>query len=200
MPITYTPDEIAILESGACRWAGLIRVATPDPARLWTGFGDFPVLDSAYDADGDVYRGGGRYLGMPAFQRLMNGLAERITITLSGVTDDMRALVYEEAADVRGAILRMGLVLFDETYGQVGPVRWLRRGRVDVIETSNQPGERERIKTIEFSIGSLFTGRKVPGQGTWTNADQQARPGSEDDRFCERTPLMTETSKDWPPV
>ncbi len=199
MPIEYTEEEKAALESRFCSFAGLVRVATPDPVYLWTGVGDFPVVDSAFDPDGTLYRGGGRIIDLPGFQRIWNGLAERITITLTGVTDDMRALVYEEADDVRGAIVRLGLAILDGDWQQIGPVRWLRRGRVDVIETHNRPGERERVKTIAFSLGSQLTGRKVPGSGVYTNADQQSRPGSEDDKGCERTPLMTEnTVMRWP--
>jgi hypothetical protein len=194
MPITYSNEEKAALEGEICSFAGLIRVATADPARLWTGIGDFPVVNSTFDPDGAIFKGAGQLINLPAFERIWNGLAERVTITLSGVSDDIRALAYAEADDVRGAIVRMGLCILDGDWQQLGPVRWLRRGRVDVIETENKPGERERIKTISFSLGSQLTGRKIPGAGTWTNADQQSRPGSEDDRFCERTPLMTQNS------
>lgn len=194
MPVEYTADEKAVLESEFCGFAGLLRVATPDPVRLWTGIGDFPVVNSAFDPDGSIFKGASQIIDLPAFERIWNGLAERVTITLSGVDDRMKAIAYEEADDVRGAVVRLGIAVLDGDWQQLGPVRWLRRGRVDVIETENRAGERERIKTIAFSLGSQLTGRKVPGSGTWTNADQQSRPGSEDDRFCERTPLMTETT------
>lgn len=199
MPIEYTADEKAALESEFCSFAGLLRVATPIPVRLWTGIGDFPVVNSALDPDGSIFKGAGRLVDLPSFERIWNGLAERVTITLSGVTDDMKAMAYEEADDVRGAVVRLGLAILDGDWQQLGPVRWLRRGRVDVIETENRAGERERIKTISFSLGSQLTGRKVPGSGTWTNADQQSRPGSENDRFCERTTIMTESTViKWP--
>lgn len=197
--IVYSAGEKTILESGSCRYAGLVRVDTPDPVRLWTGVGDLPVDDSTFDADGAIYQGGGRLIDLPGFQRLINGIAERVTFTLNNITDDMRTLVYDIAPDVHGAAVRFGLVIFDADWAQVGPVRWLKRGRIDTIETVNEPdGKGNRVKSIELSAGSFFTGRKVPGSGTWTNADQQSRPGSEDDRFCERTPLMTQAVKKWP--
>lgn len=197
--IVYTNTEKLILQGGACRYAGLVRIATPTPVRLWTGVGDLPVNDSVCDPDGTIFQGGGRLVDLPSFQRLINGIAERIVFTLNNVTDDMRTLVYDIAPDVHGAGVRLGLVIFDGDWRQVGPVRWLKRGRIDTIETSNEPGPKgERMKSIELSVGSFFTGRKVPGQGAWTNADQQSRPGSEDDRFCERTTLMTAAQKAWP--
>lgn len=201
MPITYTADEIAALESEFISVAGFIRIATPIPVHLWTGGpGDFPIMDSAFDPDGTLYKGS-RVLDVPTFERIWNGLAERITVTLTGVTDDMRDAVYEEADDVRGAIVRMGIAVLDGDWQQLGAVRWLRRGRVDVIETHNAPGERERIKTIAFSLGSQLTARRVPGSGAWTNADQRSRPGSEDDRFCERTSMMNDNMEIvWPKV
>lgn len=199
MPITYTNEEKAALEGRFCSFAGLVRVATPDPVRLWTGRGDFAVVNSAFDPDGAIFKGAARLIDLPTFERIWNGLAERVTLTLSGVTDDMRQIAYDEADDTRGAVVRLGIAILGDSWEQIGPVRWLRRGRVDVIETDNRPGNRQRIKTISFSLGSQLTGRQVPGAGTWTNADQQSRPGSEDDQFCERTPLMTETRDiDWP--
>lgn len=197
--IEYTPTQRTILESGRCQYAGLVRVATPDPARLWTGVGDLPVNDSTFDPDGTLFLGGGRLIDLPTFQRLINGIAERIVYTLNNVTDDMRAIVYDmEEADIRYAAVRLGLVVFDNNWQQVGPVRWLQRGRIDMIETSNEPDEKgNRIKAIELSVGSYFTGRKFPGQGTFTNASQQSYPGSDDDKFCERTPLMTNAQKPW---
>lgn len=191
MPIEYEADEIAQLEGPFCSFAGLVRVGTPDPLRLWTGIGDFPVDDSAFDPDGSVFKGS-RLVDLPSFIRIWNGLSERIDVLLDGVSDEMRDRVYEEADDIRGAHLRMAIVVLGANYEQVGPPRWLRRGRVDVIETDNQAAGRERIKTIKFSLGSQLTGRMVPGSGVYTNADQQSRPGSEDDRFCERTPGMTQ--------
>jgi hypothetical protein len=197
--IVYSNTEKLILEGGACRYAGLIRIATPTPVRLWTGPGDLPVDNSNFDADGAIYQGAGRLIGLPEFQRLINGIAERVSVTLNGVTDDMRAIVYDLADDVHFAAVRLGLVIFDDAWAQVGPVRWLKRGRIDTIETDNRPGPgATRLKSIELSVGSFFTGRKVGGQGTWTNADQQSRSGSSDDRFCERTPLLNHWEKSWP--
>ena len=197
--IVYTADEKSALESGTCIYGGLVRVATPTPVRMWTGIGDLPVDDSTFDADGAIYKGSGRLINLPTFQRLINGIAERVTFTLNNITDDMRALAYEEAEDVRGSAVRLGLVIFNTEFAQIGPVRWMKSGRIDTIETRNDPdGQGNRIKSIEFSVGSFFTGRKVPGSGTWTNADQQARTGSSTDRFCEWTPSLITTTKSWP--
>lgn len=197
--IVYTDAEKAILGSGRCSFVGLVRVATPSPVRLWTGTGSFLVNDNAFDPDDTEYLGGARLISLPSFQRMFNGLAERIVYTLSGVSQEMRDLATEEADDIRGAIVRMGIMVIGPDWAQVGPVRWLRRGRIDVIETSNEPGEDgERIRTIEFSVGSYLTGRKIPGSGVWTTADQNSRPGSEDDRFFDRMPLMDDLVKRWP--
>src|SRR5262245_14051872 len=150
MPLSFTTAQAAILESEFCSFIGLVRVATPAPVRLWTGVGDFPVVNSAFDVDGTIYKGGGRLISLPIFQRIWNGIAERISVVLNGVTADMQALVYDEADDVRGAILRMGIAILDGDWKQVGPVRWLRRGRVDMIETDNAPGDGERTRQIIF--------------------------------------------------
>lgn len=199
-PAGWTAPEIAALRSGHLSWSGLVRIATPSPARFWCGVGDLAVVNSAFDADGTVYPGGRHLVSFPQFQSLWNGLAERVVVTLDGVTDEMRTLAYDEAADVRGAIVRLAIILFDGDYQQVGKIRWLRRGRCDVIETSNRPGSLGgRVKSISLSLGSQMTGRVVPGQGMWTLMDQQSRPGSSTDLFFERT--ITESQErtiKWP--
>lgn len=191
--LVYTDEEKAILASGSCSFAGLVRIGSGlDVSRIWTGVGDIVIDRSTYDFDGTTYNGAGRLIDLPAFQRMVNGIAERVTYKMNNVTDAMRSLAYDNPGLIKDAPVRLGLVVLDSSWQQVGDVRWIWRGRIDSYETINTPGKNgERVKSIEFSIGSYFTGRKVPGQGTWTNADQQSRPGSEDDRFCERTPLMS---------
>lgn len=199
-PTGWIDAEINALRGHHLPWAGLVRVATPAPVRIWTGYGDLPIVSSAFDPDASIYRGGNRLLSFPAFQSLWNGLAERILVTLTGVTEEMRALAYEEAADVRGSIIRLGIVIFDGNWQQVGSIRWLRRGTCDVIHTTNRPGRKSgRIKTISFSLGSHTTGRRVGASGTYTDQVQKSYPGREDDRFCERTVLETQNHQiQWP--
>lgn len=200
IPAGWTADEITALRGGHLSWSGLVRIATPSPVRLWCGVGDLRVVNSAFDADNTLYLGAHHLITFPQFQALWNGLAERVVVTLDGVTDEMRTLAYDEADDVIGAIVRLAIILFDTDYQQVGKIRWSRRGRCDVIETSNRPGRLGgRIKSISLSLGSQMTGRVVPGQGMWTLADQQSRPGSSTDLFFERT--ITESQErtiKWP--
>ena len=196
--VVYSDREKEILESGRCSFAGLVKVETPEPARLWTGNGDIVIVNSAFDPGGATYLGSERLLTVPNFQRLVNAVAQRTTYTLSGATDKMADYVEDHRAEIHDAIVRFGLVVLGDNYGQVGPVRWLRRARCDMIAVSNNVSGGIRTRIIELSVGTLATGRKVPNSGTFTNADQQQRsPG---DRFCERTSLMRNmTEKAWKP-
>lgn len=198
--LVYSAEEKAILESGQCNYVGLVKIEMPEPVRLSTAVGDIPVFNSAFDANGTIYQGGARLISLPTFQRIANAIAERVTYVLSGVTDEMKALATTYADDLKGSVIRMGVMILNEEFGQVGPVRWLRRGRADMITTENKAEGGQRFRSIEISAGSYFTGRKVPAQGTFTNADHQARAGNSTDRFCERTPLYNrDTLLRWPP-
>jgi hypothetical protein len=159
----------------------IIRFGTTPPARLWSGSGDLRIpVDGIETEDGARYLGGGELLdGLTDLDQLINGTADRIEIAVSGVTAATVKLALEEADDLKGSDVDIGIVEFDDHW-QVTSVIWAARYRADKLSISRPPGTR----TITVSLGSDDTGRSRTPNAYWTSADQRRR--SPDDAFCDR--------------
>lgn len=191
--------EINALASGAVRLGVYFRMDwTPDPIRLWLGIGDIEVGISALDASGATYSGLGELNGVPAVEQLINGVAERVVFSVSGVNAATFTLASSEAPLVQNNAVAMGVNFFDAAWQQLGVPKWLFRGRADVVTLDWQPDQGGGIvRSLSLSVGSLFTGRRRRGLSYLTDRDQKARSPS--DRFCERTVLYSnEVQKVWP--
>lgn len=173
------------------------RLDTDPVVRLWAGVGNFVMpqdtVETELDAALRVYRGAGELLDIPALQQMINGLAERLTFGISGVSAEAMRLAEEEAAEVRGARVNIGLGFLDrETLQLVPPVTWLWEGEADTVPVSKQDGTR----TIGISVGTINTDRKRPTLDTYTPVIQRRR--SPTDAFCDFVPLYNAGStKKW---
>lgn len=165
--------------------------------RLWLGVGDCEAGIDADDGAGATYHGLGELLGVPQFQQLVNGTAERVTFALSGVSASVVALANNHADDVKNVPLLVGIGVFGPDWQLLAAPTWLRRFVVDYLSVSQDPTDGEPIRTLSLSARSFLTGRRRPGLSFYTDRDQQAL--SAGDRFCERTPIYSqEVTKVWP--
>jgi hypothetical protein len=175
-----------------------ITMADGQPFRMWLGIGDCEAGIDAEDAGGAIYKGMGEMLNVPAFQQLINGVAERVSFQLSGVPARVVELASAEAADVKGVALHVGLGVFDEDWQLIDSPIWLKRFIVDYPSLRlQQQGTDEAIYSVALSCRSVFTGRRRPGLSFFTDEEQQRRsPG---DRFCEHVRRYAQgESKAWP--
>jgi len=153
----------------------LVRIASDPPARLWSGVGDLFVPADAVEPSGAIYLGGADLVSVPDFQQLINGTADRLEFTLSGVTASTLALAVEESASVRGAPVDLGTQQFDDDWQPLGPVKWEARFRADTLTVGSQPGETGRNRTIALSVGTDDTGRSRAPISLFTDQDQRRR-------------------------
>jgi hypothetical protein len=155
----------------------LIRINTPEPARMWSGHGDLWVSPDDIETEAATYLGGGEILGgLDDLEQLINGTADRLDITVSGVTAETVKLALEEADDVQGADVDIGTIRFDPLW-QTEVVAWEAKYRADKLSVARQANGR----TISLSMGSDDTGRSRAPNAYWTHADQLRR--SPDDLF-----------------
>lgn len=187
----------AKLKSGNPRLGIFIRLGLVPPARLWLGIGDCRAGIDADNGDGEIYSGLGEIINLPAFQQLINGVAERVEFKLSGVAQRAVQLAASEADDVKGVPLLVGLGVFDDDWQPVAQPTWLRRYTVDFLSIEQDSGPEGAVRTISLSCRSFLTARRRPGLSYFTDAEQQARsPG---DRFCERAVhYSNDVIKVWP--
>lgn len=154
----------------------VFRLSCDPVLRIWSGTGDFPIPSDAVEPGGAIYKGGGELISFPNLRQLMNGTAERSSVTVSGVDVDTMRLLQDDAPSVINATARMGTLVLDIDNQPVGTVDWEGMMRADVIEASSQPdGNGGRTRTITLSLGSLDTGRSRAGYTFFTDSDQRRR-------------------------
>jgi hypothetical protein len=193
--------ELAALESGAVRLGVFFRLDTAPVVRLWLGIGDIQPGVNALDPDGAEYKGFGAIQNVPAFKQLINGKAERVDFTLSGVSGDILAIASGgDAQQVKGKRTAVGFAIMAPDWSLLGAVKWCANYVADYLAIQQQVTADPQdpiVRTITLSCGTLMTGRRRPGLSYFSNQDQQARfPG---DRFCERTPVYANGfNKTWP--
>lgn len=197
-----TDEEIRLLRGPQPNLACFFRAEFPEETiRLFAGFGDFPVPAGGLETDGGVYTSIGRWGGdLPEFDWLMNGQVQAIDLQLSGVDiETARAFLYERSI-VIGAPAGFGWGVLDERFKLAGPVHWTRRGYLAQPRLSKQRTARAKwVRTMGVTLMSGAVKRRKPTHTYLTGPDQRRREGSEDDAFCDRTPLLNvRSTRPWP--
>lgn len=197
---TFNAAELAVLRSRTQRLAVFFRLDTVPVVRLWLGFGDIQPGVNVFDEGGQIYRGLGELRALPAFNQLLNGVAERVEFTVSGVAGEILEIAQgADAEQIQRKRVDVGYGFMDERWALLGGVHWAARYIADILVIDQQPsGPGDPIvRTVALSCGTRFTGRRRPSYAYFSDQDQQARfPG---DRFCEYTPNYAHGySKQWP--
>lgn len=151
-----------------------IRIDCDPVARIWGGVGDLMIPADIVEDEPALYLGGGQLVNVPDFQALINGTAERLSITVSGVTPETVALAREEAASVKGARVHLVRFGFDDAW-QLTEVEYENVFRADSLTTASQPSDTGRSRSITLSIGTEDTNRSHAPIAFWTAADQRRR-------------------------
>lgn len=185
--MTLNDDELAVLESGMQRIGVFFRLATePTPVRLWTGIGKIEPGTNTLDISGATYIGFGELQDVPEFNQMINGAAQRVEFTLSGVSGDVLSVASGDDADaVKGKAVAVGLGIFSQDWSLLGSVKWFANYTADYLSVQQSATEdptQPIVRTVTLSCGSLMTGRRRPSYSYLSDQDQQARsPG---DLFC----------------
>jgi hypothetical protein len=194
-------DELAALESDALNIGIFFRLETTPIVRIWLGFGNIDPGVNVYDLTGAEYTGFGEIHDVPAFKQLINGAAERVDFTISGVSGDILAVASGgDSEQVKGKRVAFGFALMAPDWSLLGAVKWCANYTADYLGIAQQVTTDPKnpiVRTLSLSCGTLLTSRRRPALSYFSNQDQQARfPG---DRFCERTPVYANGfNKTWP--
>lgn len=196
----FNEAEFAALDQGAAALGIFFRLDTTPVVALWSGVGDYaPGTDVIDSVTGITYRGIGALTAIPQLTVPLNGSANRIDFTLSGLDAPADALV-GDAAQVRGKKIDLGICIMNAAWAQLGPIRWVSRYTADQIKGEVVPGKNYSeavVRTVTLSAVSRMSRRRRPQIAYLSDADQQRRsPG---DRFCERVALyQAGIENDWP--
>lgn len=192
--MTYTIDQLA----SAKRIGALVRIGTPTIIRVWAGQVRTIAIPSggAEDTDGAAYLSMGLLTDYPQLSAAMNGEMDRFDLFVSGaaITGEIAALAQSNAADIRGATVDFGFILFDEDWQLIDPVFWMGSGTADSLSVQRSPDGTTR--KLALSVGNVFTGRRRPNNVFFTDIDQKRR-SPDDNFFSETSKLYSGATKVW---
>ena len=156
------PDEaIAAFEDGTAIVSGAVAIYCSDPVFVWGGWGPLTLGDDEYVGVGD------RGLAQ-VNQAALGGVAQGVTLALSGVDPAMIALI--DAMDLRGARAVLWRLVFDGTGLNLLAAHVFTRGTVDELPVEDVPGG---TSTITVAIESPARGLGRKGGRRRTDADQR---------------------------
>lgn len=176
----------------------LFRLGSDPAAYLWSGVGDLELPANAIDGAVTIYRGAGKLLDVPELEQLINGTADRLDVSISGVSVEATRLALEDAPSVKGASVHIGAAYFDKHW-QLIEVEWLALLRADTLLVAGQQADRGRSRTLTLSIATDFTDRSRAPVAFFTDPDQRRR--SADDRIFDHVSGITQgTSRSFGPT
>lgn len=173
-------------------------IATPDPAVFWSGHG--PLLLPADDIVPDpvVIMGAGQLVDIPALEQLINGKAQRLEVTMSGVSEETVAIAAEEALSIAGSAVNIGRITFDDAW-QIDSVEWEWFGEALGLSVNSQQGDQGRTRSITLTIVAGDPSRRRPALAFFTDADQRY-DFPDDAVFSNVASITNGTTRRWGPA
>jgi hypothetical protein len=198
--VPMTARELELLRGGRKNLAFFFRAEfASGVVRLFAGAGDYPVEADAVETEGGVYVSAGLWGGdLPEVDHLINGQAQGLTLSLSGVDVATVRTFVGERAEVVGAPAAFGWGVLDEQYRPAGPIRWPLRGRLfqpRVRRARSGEAAETRVLAATLMVGAYARRRGL--HAYFTKADQ--RRAHPTDAGCDRVGLYSvETTRPWP--
>ncbi len=188
----FTVAQMDALRATTVRIATLVDLEfAAAPAYLWNGFGDLA-------ASAHLYKGLGDLGSISGIAESRGAQSRQVTLTLSGVNDQILGHVLTETEAVQGRLAVLSAQLFDADEAPIGEP-WpyyfgvMQAPRVTRTEASDTEGP---TRSISIPTENLFAGRHRPPAGRYTDREQQIRyPG---DLFCSYVAALVSQQITWP--
>lgn len=176
----------------------IFRIETDEPAMFWTGYGDLVLPADSVLSEPSVALGAGELVNLPDLEQLINGIAQRVEITLSGVSEETIVLAVDEAPQVSGAPVYIGRVQFDQAWQMVGAVEWEWSGEGRNLTVGGESSEGGRTRSLTLRVAAGDTTRSRSPLSFFTDADQR-RDFPDDNVFSHVAGINAGTSRRWGP-
>lgn len=187
----YVPDNIIAALSQSHSLGIFMRIDTDPALHIWFGVNDIPAGFDSIDPDGTVYLGGGRLLGIPTLEVLINGTADSVEFNITGVEPGTAAKMLEALPAVRGATVQMGITTLDDYYQPVSKIIPIWTGTASHVGEASPTVQGGQTQTITLSLAVVAgnTTRSRPSRSLWSSAHQKAlsAPGLTPDKGCDQT-------------
>lgn len=185
--MSWIPDNVIEAFRGSHQLGLFLRIDTDPALHMWFGVNDIPAGFDSIDPDGTVYLGGGRLLGVPTLEVLVNGTADSVEFTLSGIDPSTASRTLDNLPVLRGAAVQMGLTALDDYYQPMSAIVPVWSGTASHVSESSQAAQSDQSITLTLSL-AVVSGeatRSRAARSLWSAPHQKAiSPG---DRFCDGT-------------
>lgn len=186
----YVPKVITDVMQGSHQLGIFLRIDTDPALHIWFGVNDIPAGFDSIDPTGTVYLGGGRLIGLPTLEVLVNGTADSVEFTMSGIDPETGATMLSSIPPVRGASVQMGLTTLDDYYQPMTTIIPIWEGTASHVSETCPPVQFGQSSTLTLSL-TVVTGeatRSRASRSLWSSPHQKAI--SPTDLFCDATAGM----------
>ncbi|HEY0120542.1 MAG TPA: hypothetical protein VGC14_02075 [Rhizobium sp.] len=189
--MAWIPDDVIATTRGSYQLGIFLRVDTDPALHIWFGVNDMPARMDSIDADGTVYMGGGRLLGIPTLESLINGTADSVDFSMSGIDPATAAKAIDSLPAVRGAAIQIGITTLDDCYQPMGSVKPIWIGTASHVSESSEvaAGDSSPSLTLSLSAVSGSVSRSRPAKTLWSDAQQKALSPTDD--FCKQVQRLS---------
>lgn len=195
----WVPENVVEALRGDHQLGIFVHAAFDPPLRLWFGVNDVPVGIESVDPNGAVYRGGGTLQGVPELEVIVNGIADRVEFSLSGIDPDAMAKWDISDFDVRGKPIYVGITTLDEYHQPMSPIIPLWDGHASFVRETMPPvgdGENQSV-TLTLSVGGGNTTRARHSAVLWSAPHHRSEYPT--DAFCDNVARLARgVAPSWP--
>ena len=183
----WVPDHVVEELRGSHQLGIFLRIDTDPGLHLWFGVNDIPANFDSIDPTGTVYLGGGRLIGVPTLEVLVNGTADSIEFTLSGIAPSEAGKLLDSIPQVRGAAVNLGITTLDQYFQPMSSIVPIWEGTASHVGESSPavPTGQSVSVTLSLAVVSGEATRSRPARVFWSSAHQKAI--SSTDKFCDET-------------
>lgn len=167
-----------------------LRIDTDPALHVWFGVEDKTARFDSIDPDGTVYIGGGYLIGIPTLEMLVNGTADNVDFTLSGIEPATAAKTLDSIPPVRGVGVQLGLMTLDDYYQPMAPIVPIWMGTASHTSEVSQTSENGDMSlTLTLSVVSGTVARSRAARTLWSDAQQKAISSTDD--FCKQVQRLS---------
>lgn len=183
----FFPANIIEEMRGSHQLGIFMRVATEPALHMWFGINDIPARIDSVDPDGTIYLGGGKLIGVPTLEILVNGTADSVEFTLSGLDPITGSKTLDSLPPVRGVEVQVGFTTLDQYYqpmSSIIPV-WTGVASHTAEQSPARAAGEKATLNLSLAVVSGEATRSRAARTFWSSAHQKAI--SPTDKFCDNT-------------
>ncbi|AUX76416.1 hypothetical protein [Sinorhizobium fredii] len=187
----WIPDDVIEEMRGSHQLGIFLRVDTDPALHMWFGVHDIQTGFDSIDPDGTVYLGGGVLQGVPTLEVLVNGTADSVEFTVSGIDPATGGKMLDSLPPLRGAAVQLGLTTLDQYYQPMSKIIPIWTGTASHVSESSPmvTANESPSLTLALSVVSGETTRSRASRSLWSAPHQKAI--SPTDLFCDGTARLS---------